>query len=686
MKKPLTIALVVFASLLFAQASDQPTAITYHAHGENIVDSYAWLDNDSPARQVLILAENIASTHHLDQHLQNTLKQEIRQRSTLSDNEEIWQDGQIFLKKSGRVFPKIFVKINDKWQLLQDTKVQKNHLDTSTYILGSVKANPAGTLFAVGYDTVGQESYFIDIIDKNGKIIDSISGSNGNFVWADKKHLLYINDGLTQVKQHTLGTHQNQDKLIYQESMHGFYLQLDKTSSNDFISLTRGNLTTSQVWLAHTNKPLTQNSFFAFTPNQTNTEYYLDHHRDKVVLKTNHSGNMGLYILDKTAQTYWQTNKRLPIPVLSIKNDDELTSFSMVDDYVIAKVRQGGTHQIYYIHLQSQNKYRVNFDEEAYMVWINASGFDQHTAPSKNLLRLGYTSPTTPKTVRYYDMNNHRFIDNHNSTQNYDTKKIWVMGKDGTKLPVTLIHKKGFVPHQNNPLLIYGYGAYGFSLDPVYGSGYLSLVDRGFVYAFAHVRGGGELGQAWHSEGKQQQKHNSFYDFVAITQDLQAKGYGTAKNTFAMGESAGGILIANACITHPHLYQGCVLQVPVLDILKPFYKNTLKLGDVAEFDEWGNPTIKSDYDYIKSYNPYNLIYPNTYPNILIIANQHDNRVDFSDSLKFIAKIRANHKPTRPAKHLIYIGEGGHSGTGEGRTKNNAMAFAFVLRLIKDPTK
>lgn len=680
----------------------------YQAHGELIIDNYAWLYDDSDDKTRLIAQENAHTAHHLDQNLVATLRQEIHARSQANVADELWQDKGVFFKKDNGKFPKVFIKQGNDWALLLDTNAKKQTLGVDTYQLGNIKTAPNAQQFAISYDTLGNESYAIDIVDKTGKPLDTLTKTNGQVVWLDNEHLVYVNSYQNKLFKHKIGTPQSQDTAIYHKQNQALGMSLDTTSSDEWISLTLGNLTTAQTLLATPATLLAGGEFMPMGETVDGTEQYWEHYRDKYYLKLSHQEGTALYALTQDEVSDWQNHHRLPSPIFVPTHNSTLESFAFVGEHLIVKVRQQGVHRIFYARLDdlhSGRLYRpiykkgtnvrqierldyvgnklwrsVSFSDDNYMVWVKASGFDDSTHSAPHLLRLGYTSPSTPKTVRYYDLHRHQFVDTVKSTQDYQTKRLWATGKDGTRLPITLVYKTGTTPSQDTPLLVYGYGAYGFSLDPVYGSGYISLLDRGFVYAFAHIRGGGELGQAWHDAGKLDKKQNSFDDFVAITQNLHQQGYGSPATTFAMGESAGGLVVANVCTHYPKLFRACVMQVPFLDALSNHHQG--KKDDDDQTAEWGDPSTAQGYRTIARYNPYTNLIADNYPNMFIIANRHDSRVNFVDSLKFIAKVRAYHTGN-DSQHLLAIQDGGHNGTGQNsRADNNAMAYAFMLGQLK----
>lgn len=688
----------------------------YQVHGGLLIDNYAWLYGDSTEKTALIEQENAHTAHRLDQTLINTISQEILARSVYKATDEIWKERGVFFKQDNAKFPKIFIKTrkqsdsqsnnqtSDDWVLLLDTYAKKQTLGVNTYQLGTIRTAPSTTWFATSYDVRGDENYAIDVMDATGQVLETLTNTNGQMVWLDDEHLAYVNHRQSQVLVHKLGTPQSDDIAIYHKTNKRLAMSLGGTSSKQMISLTLGNLTTAQTLLATANDLIVGDKFMPMGKIQEGEEYYWEHYNDRFYLKHTNKNQNALYALSKDELIDWQTKQKLPKPIFVPRPGAVLESFAFVGGHLIVKVRQEGVSKIFYAKLDDlhfdklyHTTYKegdiqqiaglyyvghqvwrsVTFDDDNYMVWVKASGFDEATHANPAVLRLGYTSPVTPTTVRYYDLTKHRFIGTTPTASHaYQTKRLYANGKDGTQLPITLVYKKGMEPTKDTPLLVYGYGAYGFSLDPVYGGGYLSLLDRGFVYAIAHIRGGGELGREWHDNGRLDKKQNSFDDFVAITKALHKKGYGSPASTFAMGESAGGLVVANVCTWQPKLYKACVMQVPFLDVLANYHQG--KTDDDDQIAEWGDPNNPIDYQTIARYNPYTNIVAKQYPNMFIIANRNDSRVNFVDSLKFIAKLRA-YQTSSQSKYLITIKDGGHRGTGQNsRAENNALAYAFIL--------
>lgn len=637
---------------------------------DGILDNYTYLTDKENEKLFLtaINDENRYANHQTDKTLQQTLENEMLQRSQTRTEPQIWQENGVFFKKS-------YDKNSHTYQYFYKTDNDWQALDTPKTTTTNLKFNPAKNIFAIGSDMTGEENFSIHIQDLNNKqTLAKIDNTNGDFVWLDDNRLLYIDNqnGNTE-KVYLYNIDKNTNTLIFDKVKQGFYVGLANSSSDKYIIITINNLDSSEIYLidktSENPQPVLVKSL------SKKQEYYLDHIDDKFVIRSNHQyKNFALYqanSLKNLQSKNWQN-------IFTPKADETFESFLLQGDWQILKVRKQGLSQIYYQSSQTPLQ-TIEFFDDAYMTWLSASGFDKNLTINNNMLNISYTSPTTPKTTLHYDLANNRWLNTPEKQQDYDVKRLMITTDDGTKVPVSLIFKSSLWQKGKNPLLVYGYGSYGQSMDMTYGSSYFSLLDRGFVYAIAHVRGGGELGEKWHTSGKKLNKINSIHDFVGVTKGLQQLGFGDKNQTFAMGESAGGWLVANACIKNPTLYQNCILQVPFVDLVSALGNNSQSAK--AEFDEWGNPNIAKEFANLKKISPYEIITPQNYPKFLVIANLHDVRTDARHALKFVAKLRDNQlKNDNPIVLYTHL-EGGHSGAfGRfSRVKNNALAYSFLLK-------
>lgn len=637
---------------------------------DGILDNYAYLSDKENEKLFLTTVndENRYALGQIDKSLQERLENEMLQRSQTRTEPQIWQENGVFFKKSydkNSHAYQYFYKTDNDWQAINTPKT------TTT----NPSFNSAKTMFAIASDPTGEENFRIDIQDlSNQKSLAKIDNTNGDFVWLDDNRLIYIhnqNGNADKIYLHEIG--KDNDKLIFDKVKQGFYIGLTNSSSDKYIIMTINNLDSSEIYLidktAENPQPILVKAL------KTKQEYYLDHIDNKFVIRSNHQHkNFALYqanSLKNLQNNHWQK-------IFTPKADETFESFLLQGDWQILKVRKQGLSQIYY---QSSQKplQAVKFFDDAYMMWLSASGFDNHLTINNDILNIAYTSPTTAKTLLSYDLANNRWLKMPEKQADYQVKRLFIKSLDGSKIPVSLVYKASLWQKGKSPLLVYGYGSYGQSMDMTYGSSYFSLLDKGFVYAIIHVRGGGELGERWHTGGKNLNKINSINDFVSVTKALQNLGFGNKQKTFAMGESAGGWLVANACIKNPTLYQGCVLQVPFVDLLSALGDDSQSAK--AEFDEWGNPHIAKEFANLKKISPYEIITPQNYPKFLLIANLNDVRTDARHALKFVAKLRDNQLNNDNPIVLYTHLEGGHGGAfGQfSRIKNNALAYSFLLK-------
>lgn len=358
-----------------------------------------------------------------------------------------------------------------------------------------------------------------------------------------------------------------------------------------------------------------------------------------------------------------------------------LEGFSLFRDWLVVEEREQGLTNLRQIHWTSGEEKSLNFDDPTYVTWLA-----YNPDPDTSLLRYGYSSMTTPSSLFELDLDTgERALLKQQEVKdfdaaNYRSERVWVTARDGVKVPVSLVYRRDTFKPNSNPLLVYGYGSYGSSMDPAFSGSRLSLLDRGFVFALAHIRGGAELGQQWYDNGKLLNKMNTFHDFIDVTKELVAEGYGEAQQVYAMGGSAGGLLMGAVINQAPELYRGIVAQVPFVDVVTTMLDESIPLT-TGEYDEWGNPNDKTYYDYILQYSPYDQVKAQDYPNMLVTTGLHDSQVQYWEPAKWVAKLRE--LKTDDNQLLMYTDmDSGHGGKS-GRFKayeDIALEYAFVLSL------
>ncbi len=411
-----------------------------------------------------------------------------------------------------------------------------------------------------------------------------------------------------------------------------------------------------------------------FVPRRKDHEYAIDHYHQHFYIRSNKDGkNFGLYQSEQADEAQWQT-------LIAPRADVMLEGFSLFRDWLVIEERNAGLTLLRQIHWQSGEEKRIAFDDPTYTTWL-AYNPDPETA----LLRYGYSSMTTPTTLYELNMDSgertmlkQQEVKNF-TPENYRSERVWVKARDGVEVPVSLVYRQDSFQRGANPLMVYGYGSYGSSMDPAFSASRLSLLDRGVVFALAHIRGGGELGQLWYEDGKLFNKQNTFNDFIDVTETLVAQGYGDGKRVFAMGGSAGGLLMGAVANLAPELFAGILANVPFVDPLTSILDPSLPLT-VTEWDEWGNPLADKDvYDYMKSYTPYENVTAQDYPSILAMTSLNDTRVYYVEPAKWVAALRVTKTDDRPVllKTEMAAGHGGTSGRYE-RWKEAAFQYAWVL--------
>ena len=412
-----------------------------------------------------------------------------------------------------------------------------------------------------------------------------------------------------------------------------------------------------------------------FLTRRRDHEYSLDHYRDRFYIRSNKEGkNFGLYQSASADEKAWQ-------PIICARDDVMLEGFSLFKDWLVVEEREQGLTHLRQIHWQSGEEKHIRFDDPTYMTWLSFN-----PEPDTALLRYGYSSMTTPSSVFQIDLDSgERTLLKQQEVKNFDSgayrsERLWVSAHDGVQVPVSIVYRQDMFKAGQNPVLVYGYGSYGSSMDPAFSISRLSLLDRGFVFALAHIRGGADLGQQWYEDGKLLHKQNTFSDFISVTQHLVDEQYANPKQVYAMGGSAGGLLMGAVVNQAPQLYHGIVAQVPFVDVVTTMLDESIPLT-TGEYDEWGNPNDAEYYHYIKQYSPYDQVKAQDYPHMLVTTGLHDSQVQYWEPAKWVAKLRD--MKTDNNQLLLYTDmDAGHGGKS-GRFKayeDIALEYAFILAL------
>ncbi|HGN0159270.1 TPA: S9 family peptidase [Proteus mirabilis] len=658
-------------------------------HGDSRTDNYYWLRDDARKdKQVIdyLKAENAytESVMAAGKTLENTLYNEMVERMAQNDAsvpydyngytyQTIYQEGKDF-----PIYQRKPIGSDGEWEILVDGNERaKGH---EFYQLGDLVISPDNKRIAIAEDKEGRRNYTVaykDLTDKTWQenVLTNISA---NLVWAnDSQTLFYVDkDPQTllpyQIYRHQYGSDRKQDVKIFEENDDRFYTWMEKSKSEDYILVTIASSTTSEYRLIDANAP--EKPMVVFSPRQEGREYYIDHFKGEFYIRSNHESE--LYGLYKTASidAPWQT-------VIAPQPEVDLESFELFNRWLVLEERKQGLVSLRQIDWKTGQSTNIIFDDPVYMAWLSVNP----QADSEEL-RFGYTSMTTPSSTYQWNMQTkEKQLLKQQEVKGfkhdlYESERIWVKAQDGVEVPVSLVYRKDLFKKGENPILIYGYGSYGSSIDPSFSSARLSLLDRGFVYAIVHVRGGGELGKRWYNQGKMEHKVNSFTDFIDATKYLINQGYGAPKHVYAMGGSAGGLLMGAVINMAPELYRGVVAQVPFVDVLTTMLDASIPLT-TGEYEEWGDPADKDVYFRLKSYSPYDNVEAKAYPHLLVTTGLHDSQVQYWEPAKWVAKLRE----LKTDNNLLLLetdmsaGHGGKSGRFN-RLRDTAREYAFILML------
>ena len=551
--------------------------------------------------------------------------------------------------------------------------------------VGGAAVSPDNNLLAYGLDHVSRRQYTIQIMDLNtGELLpDNITNTTSQSVWAeDNKTLFYVKKDpetlrAATVMKHILGTPSSEDIVVYNEDDETFAVQLNKTKSKKYIMIVSDQTLTSEVRLIEASTP--DGPVMVFEPRKVDHLYSVDHLNGTFYIRSNADGARNFKLMscpeNKTGMANWKE-------VIPHRDDILFENFELFDNYLVADERIKGLTNLRIISLADGAEHFLDFGEETY-----TAGISINPNANTSLLRYSYSSLTTPNSVYDYDMASQTKTLLKQDTvlggfnkDNYESKRLWATAGDGTSVPVSLVYRKGFTQDGTAPLLLYAYGSYGYSTDPGFRSTIISLLDRGFVFALAHVRGGSEMGRQWYEDGKLLKKINTFTDFNDCARFLIGEKYTSADHLYAMGGSAGGLLMGAIVNMEPELYNGVIAQVPFVDVVSTMLDATIPLT-TFEWDEWGDPRKQEYYDYMLSYSPYDQVKQQAYPNMLVTTGYWDSQVQYWEPAKWVAKLR----DMKTDDNILIMdvnmtaGHGGASGRFE-RLRTTALQYAFILDL------
>lgn len=665
------------------------TAMTIH--GDTRIDKYYWMnDRNDPKVIAYLKAEN----DYLDTMMEpaagmrKKLYEEMRGRIMETDASVPYlKNGYYYYTRftEGKEYPVYCRKkgsLEGTEEILLDVNVLAAGHDY--YQVGGMSVSPDAQWLAYGVDTVSRRQYTIHIKNlQTGEVLpDAIPNTSASAAWAsDNKTFFYTAKNPVTLREerilrHVTGTDVRTDKEVFNEKDETFSIDVARSKSGKYIMIQSQSTVSSEYRILDAAKP--DGAFQIFEPRKRDHLYDIDHQDDKFYIVTNWDAvNFRLMecSLNKTARDNWKE-------VVPHRADVLLQGIELFRDHMVLSERKNGLTQLRVMNARTKEDHYLKFEEPAYVASISVNPeFDTKT------LRYSYTSMTTPVSTYDYDMDSKKNelrkrqeVLGGYDPKNYVTERVYITARDSVKVPVSIVYKKGFEKNGKGPLLLYGYGSYGHSIEPSFSSNRLSLLDRGFAYAIAHIRGGEEMGRQWYEDGKLFKKMNTFTDFIDCADYLVKHHYTDSTHLYAMGGSAGGLLMGAVVNMRPGLWNGVIAAVPFVDVVTTMLDESIPLT-TGEFDEWGNPKKKEYYDYIKAYSPYDNVTAKAYPNMLVTTGLHDSQVQYWEPAKWVARLRE----LKTDNHMLLLHtnmEAGHGGAS-GRFKileDIALQYAFLLGL------
>ena len=587
--------------------------------------------------------------------------------------------------EEGKEYP-IYCRKKGTLEAKEEILLNVNEMATGHdyYSITGLSVSEDNNLLAFAEDSVSRRRYTIYVKDlRTGKIIDTpIPNTEGEATWAnDNKTFFYVKkDSVTLrsrwIVKHKLGGDPAKDPAVAEEKDETFYTGIYKTKSDKYLIVWSSSTLTNHYQLLNANTP--DGKFVDFTPRERGLEYSIDHYKDKFYVITNLDA-LNFRLMEtpetKTAKPNWKEK-------IAHRKDTLLQGIEIFKGYMVLSERARANSLMRIIDQKTGAQHYLNFGEQAYTVYP-ATNLEFDT----ELLRYGYTSLTTPTSTFDYNMRTKERkllkqteVVGGYSADNYQTERVWATADDGTEVPVSIVYKKGIKKDGSNPTLLYAYGSYGSSSNPTFSISRLSLLDRGFIYAIAHIRGGQEMGRQWYEDGKMFKKKNTFTDFIDCAEFLINEKYTNPEKLFAMGGSAGGLLMGAVVNMKPELFKGVIAKVPFVDVVTTMEDTSIPLT-TNEFDEWGNPKNPESYMYMLEYSPYDQVKAQNYPNMLVTTGLHDSQVQYWEPAKWVAKLRAmkTDNNTLLLRTNMETGHGGTTGRFKGQ-RETAQEFAFMIDL------
>lgn len=662
-------------------------------HGDTRVDDYYWMNDREDSEVIRFLEQENeyyrAMTSHT-QKLQDTLFQEMRSRIREDDTSVPYKrNGYWYITRyeTGKEYP-VYARKKESLDREEEVMFNVNELAEGHeyFRLTGISVSPDNKLAAFGTDTVSRRQYYIRIKNlETGEVYpDKIDNTTGGSVWAkDNKTLFYTKkDPVTlrsdKIYKHVLGTPAEEDELVYHEEDETFSTYVYKSKSQDYIIIGSNSTLTSEYRFLNADDP--QGTFKVFSPRTRGLEYSIYHFGSDFYILTNKDGATNFKLMKTsrktTASEHWEE-------YLPHREDVLLEDIEIFKDFLVVSERDNGLNKIKVTRWDGSDSYYLPFDNETYVAFPYVN-LDYDT----QLLRYIYMSMTTPYSIIDFDMSSREktvlkqeeVLGGKFKEENYRSQRVWATARDGARVAISLVYHKDTPLDGRSPLLQYAYGSYGSTIDPSFSSVRLSLLDRGFIYAIAHVRGGEYLGRPWYEDGKLLNKKNTFTDFIDCSKFLIEKKFTSSEHLYAWGGSAGGLLMGVVVNMAPELYHGVIAAVPFVDVVTTMLDDSIPLT-TGEYDEWGNPNDPVYYEYMLSYSPYDNVRVQAYPNMYVSTGLHDSQVQYWEPAKWVAKLREY----KTDDNLLFLdtnmdaGHGGASGRFEA-LKETAKEYAFLLDL------
>ncbi|MFE3870516.1 S9 family peptidase [Flavobacterium sp. ZS1P70] len=663
--------------------------------GHSRTDNYFWMNDRENPEVIDYLNKENEYYHKMTAHtkdFQKELFEEMKSRIKEDDESVPYlYNGYYYITRfeKGKDYP-IYSRKKESLTAKEEIMFDCNDMakGQSYFQLGGLSVSPDNKLAIFSFDTVGRRIYTIQVksLETNEILEDKIEKVTGSAVWAnDNKTMFYSSqDEVTlrsdKIFKHKLGSEQADDVLVYFEKDDTYNVEIAKSKSRKYLAIESGSTLTTEYRILNADNP--DGKFEIFQKRIRGVEYSINHYEDSFYIMTN-ADDAENFKLMKTLET--TTTKENWKEVIAHREDVLLEDIEIFANYLVVEERSNGLNKIRIMPWSGEGEYYLPFESETYTAYTSTN-VDFET----EILRYGYQSMTTPSSVIDFNMRTkekeikkeQQVLGGKFDKNNYTEERVWATAKDGIKIPISLVYRKEVKKDGKNPLLQYAYGSYGHSMDATFSSTRLSLLDRGFIYAIAHIRGGEDLGRQWYEDGKLLKKKNTFTDFIDCSKFLIEQKYTSPTHLYAEGGSAGGLLMGVVVNMAPELYNGIIAQVAFVDVITTMLDDSIPLT-TGEYDEWGNPNKKKYYNYMLSYSPYDNIKQQNYPNMYVSTGLHDSQVQYWEPAKWVAKLRT----IKTNDTVLYLdtnmeaGHGGASGRFEA-LKELAKEFSFLLDLEK----